>query len=60
MYKYLEIVEDSTNEVACRMDITNCSERQIERLENGVHINMNHDKFHTREMEYEEKQDTNI
>lgn len=41
MFKYLEIVKKETKEIVKRMDITNQSERQIERIEMGVLMNLN-------------------
>jgi hypothetical protein len=51
MYKYLEIVriEHQINDVVVkRMDMTGKSDRQIERIENGIWINLNHQDFYTR------------
>lgn len=46
MFKYLEIVKKETNEIVKRMDITNQSERQIERIEMGVLMNLNVKEYH--------------
>ena len=46
MYKYLEIIMDSTKEVVSRMNITNQTQRQIDRLMDGIEINLNHAEFH--------------
>lgn len=53
MKKYIEIVRDKTGVVVNRLDVTDKSERSIERCESGIHINMNHSEFHTRVEEYE-------
>jgi hypothetical protein len=53
-YVYLEIVEYGTDEVVKRMDVTNKSERLIERIERGVNINLNHNEFFTRQSSTEE------
>ena len=47
MYKYLEIIEDKTKEVASRMDVTGMSERQIDKILDGVSINLNHNEYST-------------
>jgi hypothetical protein len=52
MRKYIEIVKDKTGVVVDRIDITDKSERSIERCEGGVLINLNHKEFHTRVREY--------
>jgi hypothetical protein len=53
MKNYIEIVRDKTGVVVNRLDVTGKSERSIERCESGIHINMNHNEFHTRVREYE-------
>lgn len=53
MKNYIEIVRDNTGVVVNRIDVTGKSERSIERCEDGIHINMNHNDFHTRVREYE-------
>lgn len=55
MYKYLEIVEDETEEVSLRMDVTNQSQRSIDKIERGMKINLNHKEFSTRQIESETK-----
>lgn len=44
-YKYIEIIKDSTGEVVLRMDVSNRTDRQIERILNGASINLNHDEY---------------
>ena len=46
MYKYLEVVDDR-NAVVKRLDVSDKSERSIERIENGININLNHSKYTT-------------
>ena len=41
MFKYLEIVNDSTNAVVKRLDVTSKSDRQIQKLESALNINLN-------------------
>lgn len=45
MYKYLEIVKDKGNEVVKRLDVSDKSERSIEKIENGMNINLNHNEY---------------
>ena len=45
MYKYLEIVKDDTKEVVLRMNVTEKSERQIDKIWDGVSINLNHNEY---------------
>jgi hypothetical protein len=45
MFKYLEIIKDETNEVVSRMDVSNKSERQIDKVWDGVSINLNHNEY---------------
>lgn len=47
MYKYLEVVDDDSNEVVQRLDVSDKSERSVERIENGMNINLNHSKYTT-------------
>jgi len=57
MYKYLEIVKDDTNEVVSRMDVTDKSERQIDKIWDGASINLNHDDYSLQLNECETKFD---
>lgn len=52
MRKYIEIVKDKTGVVVNRIDITDKSERSIERSESGVHTSWSRSEFHTRIKEY--------
>ena len=45
MYKYLEIVKDEKNEVVKRLNVSDKSERSIEKIENGMNINLNHNEY---------------
>lgn len=45
MFKYLEIVEDSTSKVVKRMGVTSKTDRQIQKLENGLELNLNHAEY---------------
>ena len=67
MYKYIEVVafKDKVvvvnfqptfqEDIALRMDVTDKSERSIEKIESGVNINLNHEKYYTRVTESETK-----
>lgn len=44
---YLEIREYKTDKVVKRYDVTNSSSRMIDKFEDGLNINLNHDKFYT-------------
>lgn len=45
MYKYLEIVKDKGNEVVKRLNVSDKSERSIEKIEKGMNINLNHNEY---------------
>lgn len=46
-FQYIEIIETKTGKVVCRMDVSGKSTRSIERIDDGVNINLNHKDFHT-------------
>ena len=46
-YKYLEVRERTTDKVVNRIDVSNESERSIDRIERGMNINMNHADYYT-------------
>ena len=47
MNTYIEIKEKSTKKVVKRFDVTGKHERMIEKFDDGLNINLNHDKFYT-------------
>lgn len=47
-FKYLEIIERGTETVVLRMDVSSQSDRNIERTENGMNINLNHADYYTK------------
>lgn len=47
MYKYLEVKETGTPKVIFRMCVAGKSERTIEKIEKGMLINMDTEKYHT-------------
>lgn len=51
MYKYIEIIEDKTNEVVSRIDITNQSDMNLEKIMTGINRNLNHNEFSITEEE---------
>lgn len=55
MYKYIEIIELDTDKVVKRIDVTGRGERSIERVEDGININLNHDEFITQLNESEKE-----
>ena len=46
-YRYVEIV-DKDGEVVKRSDVTGWSDRLVERLDDGLNRNMNHESYFTR------------
>lgn len=60
MYKYIEVIEDETKEAILRMDVTEKSDRTIERVWSGLSLNLNHDKFTITERESETELPTPI
>ena len=54
MKKYLEVVKSSTEEVVKSIDVTDSSDRYIEKMEIGLNINLNHDQYYTRVTEIKE------
>lgn len=47
MHKYLEIIHKKSSIVVKRFDVTNKTDRSIERLEDAISINMNRKDFRT-------------
>lgn len=47
MYYYLIITSDSDGSIQKRIDVTNKSPRSIERIENGMMINLNQLEYST-------------
>lgn len=46
-FKYLEIITFGSKEVIARFDLSDKSDSQIDRIERGYNINLNHDKYYT-------------
>ena len=53
MKAYIQVVSFETEEVIHQIEITGKTHTQIERIDNGLNINLNHEKFYTREVEVE-------
>jgi hypothetical protein len=49
--KKIEVVETSTGEVVHALDITGKGDKEVEKITRGMLINMDTDRFHTREVE---------
>ena len=47
MNKYIEIKEFGTDKVVKRFDVTGKHDRMIDKFDDGLNINLNHDKFYT-------------
>lgn len=48
MTRHIEVVEYETNKVVHRVDVSDKSERQADRVMDGMDRNLNHEKFYTR------------
>jgi hypothetical protein len=48
MKRYLELVECETDAVIDRVDLTNKSERQAERVMDGMDRHLNYQRYYTR------------
>ena len=47
MNTYIEIIEFKTKKVTKRFDVTGKNERMIDKFDDGLNINLNHDKYYT-------------
>jgi hypothetical protein len=45
---FIQIVGFRNNEIVKNIDVTGKTEREIEKIENGILINMDTDKFYTK------------
>jgi len=45
--RYIRVIVSDTGEVVRMIDVTRTSERAIDRIENGLHRNLNHNRFYT-------------
>jgi hypothetical protein len=46
--RYIEVVEYESGKVVHKVDVTDKSERQSDRVMDGMDRNLNHEKFYTR------------
>lgn len=46
MYTYIEIVAYANGETIHRIDATGQSEKNIEKICNGIELNLNHDEYY--------------
>jgi hypothetical protein len=47
MNTYIEVIEYETKRVVKRINMTGKTGRQIDKVMDGMEINMNHDQFYT-------------
>ena len=47
MKKYISVVQYKTAEVVKRIDVTGKTERQIDSIDSGLNVNLNHEEFYT-------------
>lgn len=47
MKRYIEIVEYKTGDVVKRIDVTDMSERTVDKTERGMNINLDHSNYYT-------------
>lgn len=45
--KKIQVIETETGHVEHQIDVSDKSERQIEKVEDGLNINLNHEVYHT-------------
>jgi hypothetical protein len=55
--KQIQVIQKSDKSVIHSIDVTGKSDRQIERVEDGININLNHDEFYTVIAEVETRQE---
>lgn len=54
MKKYLCIVNFKSKKVVKKLDVSDKSTNSIDRIENGMNINLNHDEYYTQVMNEKE------
>jgi hypothetical protein len=57
IYSYIEIKELETGKVIQRLDVSDKSQKTIEKAEMGMNINLNHQKYYTFSFDSEYKLD---
>lgn len=58
MKTVIQIIKYSSGEVAHQVDVTGKIERQIEKIDRGLNVNLNHNDFYTTEAEIEDQEQT--
>lgn len=47
MKKCIKIIDSETDECINEIDVSKCTTSQIQKIDNGLNINLNHDKYYT-------------
>jgi hypothetical protein len=47
LFKYIEVIGYDEENVVKRLDVSNKTDRSIDKIESGMNINLNHDQFYT-------------
>ena len=50
MKTYIEIRKYENDKCVKRIDVTGKTQRQIDKIENGMNINLNHEEYYTKEV----------
>jgi len=45
--KKIQVIEFDTNTVVKEIDVSNKTDREIERIEDDIHLNLDHEKYYT-------------
>lgn len=59
-HTYIEVVNKADKRVIHRIDVTGKSERAIDRVDDGLNINLNHVEYFTRVKQYDSRQTTRL
>ena len=51
MKRWIEVIEYEGDKVVHKVDVSDKSQRQAERVQDGMDRNLNHEKFYTRMVE---------
>ncbi len=54
-FKYIEVRSFEAEEVVERINVSDMTERQIDKVERGMNINLNHKSYYTQVTESEEQ-----
>lgn len=58
LFKYIEIKEYENGKVVKRIDVSNESDHNMDKIESGMNINLNHEKYYTFSYDSEVKLET--